>query len=628
MSTATERITGHIAALDVERALRRAVFAPPPKLTGSEWADTYRYFGEGSPEEGRFRIARTPYFREVLDACTDPAIEQVVIVKSARVGYTEGIVGNVVGFHMHQAPSAMMVMQPTVEDAKGWSKENLDPMLHATPVLRGKVRESGRREAKNTMQFKKYPGGSLVVVGANAAAGLRRRSVRVLVGDEVDGYAISAKGARAHEGDPWTLAVKRTQNYWDRKLIAGSTPTDKGTSKIEAMFLFSDQRYYYVPCPHCGYVQRLVWRNIRWEERDPETAHYICGEITKDGELEAGCGKAIDEEHKPWMVARGEWRPTRPGRKVRGYHIWAAYSLLSSWSRMVEEWLQAQTNGREALKVFVNQVLGETWEEQGERVEEGSLLARRETYAAEVPQWAGLLTGGVDVQGDRLEYSIWGWGAEGRHGLIKHEALWGDPGQREVWSQLDAVLQRGWQHEGGTTLKIRATCVDSGGHHTEEVYRYVGARSSLNVFAIKGSSEPGKAPISPPSKNKRLRVRLFLLGTEALKDAVYSGLKVEGDGPGYCHLPWVEEEYIRQLTGEVARTKYIKGRPYRTYQKRYAQVEALDCAVMARAAMLLLGPTREGLGALVGKLNAEATPAARPAKAPKPPRRDTWVARW
>jgi len=621
MTSALDSLTGHLAARDRERTLRRTIFAPPPKLTGSQWADTYRYLAEGSPEAGRFRMARTPYFREVLDACTDPAIEQVVVMKSARVGYTEGVVGNIVGFHMHQAPSAMMVMQPTVEDAKGWSKENLDPMLRASPVLRGKVRQSGRRDASNTMQFKRFSGGFLVVVGSNAAAGLRRRSIRVLVGDEVDGFAMSAKGGRAHEGDPWTLAVKRTQNYWDRKLIAGSTPTDKGSSKIEALFLFSDQRHYYVPCPHCGHFQRLVWRNVRWDNADASTAHYLCGDISADGELITGCGQAIGEDHKPWMVARGEWRADRPGRALRGYHIWAAYSLLSSWARMAEEFISAQGKP-ELLKVFVNTVLAETWEDAGETVEHGSLLARRETYAAEVPAWCGALTMGSDVQGDRLECSVWGWGADGEHGLIRHEVLWGDPGQPEVWRQHDAILTRPWQHAGGALVKIRGTCIDSGGHHTEEVYRYVGARPGLNVFATKGESTPGKAPISPPSKNKRLKVRLFLLGTEALKDAVYSGLNVPTLGPGYCHLPFVDEEYVRQLTGESARTKYVNRRAVRVYQRRYDRVEALDCACMARAALLLLGPVRGQLAELVAALTAEAKPTAPPRAAPA--RRDSY----
>lgn len=587
-------------------------FAPPPRLTGSRWADTFRYLGD----EGRFRMARTPYFREVLDACTDSDIEQVVVMKSARVGYTEGVLGNTVGFYMHQAPRAIMVMQPSVDDAKGWSKENLDPMLESTPVLRGKVRPSGRREKSNTMQWKKFPGGSLVVVGSNAAAGLRRRSASVLLGDEIDGFAVSAKGGRAHEGDPWSLAVKRTQNYWYRKLVAGSTPADKGSSLIEALFGQSDQRYYFVPCPHCEHAQRLVWRNLRWTDRDPSTVHYTCGDISEDGELLAGCGRVIGEEHKPWMVARGEWRPTHPGRRIRGYHIWTAYSLLSSWSRMVEEWLAAQGRN-EALKVFVNTVLAETWEEKGEAVEEGSLLARRETYAAEVPAWAGLLTMGTDVQGDRLECSIYGWGVAGEHGLIRHEVLWGDPGQAEVWAQHDAVLQRPWQHQGGQLLRIRATCIDSGGHHTDAVYRYVAARPHANIFATKGSSEPGKAAIGPPSKNKKLKVRLFLLGTEALKDAVYSALKVTAVGPGHCHLPWVDEEFVKQLTGEVARTRYINRRAVRVYQRRYDRVEALDCACLARAALYLLGPVREQLPKLVAALAGQAaTPTPKPRRPP------------
>jgi phage terminase large subunit GpA-like protein len=626
-ATALAGLGGLAAARERERQVRATVFAPRPKLTLSQWADQYRWLSE----EGKWRTSRVPYLREIMDACSDPAVEHVVVMKSARVGYTEGVIGNLIGYHIHQQPTSILVMQPTGEDAKGWSRENLDPMLEATPVLRGRVVESGRRDRKNSLRFKAFPGGSIVVVGGNSAAGLRRRSARILIGDERSGYAASAKGGTSFEGDPWALARKRTLNFWDRKIIEGSTPTVKGDA-IERAWELTDQRWYYVPCPHCGHAQRLVWRNFTWEHNQPETVRYRCGEVDEaTGEVTAGCGLLIGEEYKAWMVGRGTWRPTYPERPARGYRIWTAYSLLSSWARMVEEFLAAKASGKpEELQAFVNQTLGETWEEDADEVPTGTLLARRRPYTdaqgqpVEVPAWAAVLTSGTDVQGDRLEVSVWGWGPGEESGLIRHEVLWGDPGQADVWRQHDAFLARPWRHASGVDLRIRAACIDSGGHHTEQVYQYAKARRRLNVFAIRGSNQPGSAPVGRPGKGNKFRLAVFPLGTEALKDSLYSALKVPLEGPGYVHFPQVPEEYFKQLTGEVARTRYVRGpggragRPVRRYERRYDRVEALDCAVYARAAFLLLGPLREQLAQERARLEAKGTKARAAAKGAPP----------
>jgi len=615
--------------LEAERRHRGRAFAAPPLLTLSAWADAYRMISaESSPEPGRWRTSRAPYLREIMDACCDPNVERVAVKKSAQVGWTE-VIGNVVGFHIHQEPSPILLLQPTVDAAKMWSKERLTPMLRDTPVLRGTVQESGRRDSKNTLQLKIFPGGYLAIVGSNSAVGLRSRPIRIVIGDEVDAYGISAKSAR-HEGDPLSLAIKRTQNFWNRKILVGSTPTVKGASRIEREYELSDQRLFFVPCPKCGHAQALKWANFRWEAGDPESVQYLCGEFDKNDQLVAGCGEPIPESLKHAMITQGQWVPQRPGRHTRGYFIWAAYSLFSSWGQMVREFLEAQGNP-ELLRVWVNTVLGETWNEGGERIEFDALAARREPSLVPLPAWVAALTAGVDVQADRLELSVWGWGAKDESGLISHEVLWGDPTLREVWDRLELALGAKRDHVSGQQLEIRATCVDSG-YATDEVYRFCTKHRRRNVFATKGASESGAAPVGKPSKVNRDRTLLFTLGTVTLKDTLFGHLKIATVGPGYVHFPMVEDEYFRQLTAEAIQTRYVNRRPIRSYVKHYERNEALDCAVLAAAALHISG-LRDKLEEMLKRLMP--TPAAAAAPPPagvqaplRPKQKGGWINRW
>lgn len=621
-------LRGQLNLLGAERRQRARAFAAPPQLTLSQWADAYRVISaENSPEPGRWRTSRTPYLREIMDACCDPTVERVVFKKSAQVGWTE-VVNNVIGFHMDQLPSPILVLQPTVDAAKMWSKERLTPMLRDTPVLRGKVKESGRRDAKNTIQLKVFPGGYLAVVGSNSSVGLRSRPIRVVVGDEVDAYGISAKGAHI-EGDPLSLAIKRTQTFWDRKILEGSTPTVKGLSRIERDYELSDQRLFLVPCPHCGHEQPLRWGNMRWDQGDARTASYVCGAFDADTKkLVAGCGALIDESQKVAMVNAGHWVAQRPGRAIRGYFIWAAYSLFVSWSQLVQEFLDAQGNP-ELLRVWVNTVLGETWDEGGERVSHDALAARCEPMET-VPPWAAALTAGVDVQADRLELSVWAWGPKDESGLLSHQVVWGDPGIRDVWDRLEPALFRTWKHATGAELPLRGTCVDSG-YQTDEVYRFCRKHRARNVFATKGMSEGGRAPIGQPSKVDKNRTLLFPVGTVAIKDSFFARLKITTAGAGYVHFCMVEEEYFRQLVAETLHTRYVNRRPIRSYVKHYERNEALDCVVLATAALHILG-IRDQLESMLAKL-APAT-AAQPAPVPgvnaptRPKRRGGWVGNW
>lgn len=617
-------LRGRERLLRAEAHHRAVAFAAPPQLTLSQWADAYRVISqENSPEPGRWRTSRTPYLREIMDACCDPTVERVVFKKAAQVGWTE-VVNNVIGFHIHQLPSPILVLQPTVDAAKMWSKERLTPMLRDTPILRGRVKESGRRDSKNTIQLKVFAGGYLAIQGSNSAVGLRSRPIRLVVGDEVDAYGISAKGAHV-EGDPLSLAIKRTANFWNRKILEGSTPTIKGLSRIEHDYELSDQRLFFVPCPHCGYEQALRWENMRWDEGDARSAYYVCGDISKEGELRAGCGKEIPESRKAAMIGAGRWVPQRPGRPMRGYYIWAAYSLFVTWSQLVQEFLDAQGNP-ELLRVWVNTVKGETWDEGGERINHDALAARREPFEDTVPAWAAALTAGVDVQADRLEVSVWMWGPKEESGLLKHDVLWGDPGLRDVWDRLEPVLFREWPHASGAKLALRAVAIDSG-YHTEEVYRFGTKHARRNVFVTKGSSEAGASPIGQPVKVNKGRTKLFYVGTVALKDSLFSRLAVTARGPSYVHFGLVEDEYFRQLTAETVHTRYVNRRPVRSYVKHYARNEALDCAVLAAAAFQIIG-LREHLEALHARLLPAAPPASPTSQGVQVPHRHPGKRNW
>lgn len=553
-----------------------------------------------------------------MDACSDPTVERVTFQKPSQVGWTE-VIGNVVGYYIDLDPSPMLVIQPTVDLAKMWSKERFDPMLRDTPRMHGKIREGNRREKDQSILRKTFPGGFIAITGANSAAGLRARPVRLLIGDERDAYPVSARGSAraghsgeaAGEGDPFSLGIKRTTTFWNRKILEGSTPTVRGQSAIERSREQSSDARYLVPCPRCGHRQMLRWRNLRWEPGQPETAHYLCGDISPDGELTAGCGEPIQEHELPAMLSAGQWVHRHPERtRWRGYWLNGLYCV--PWRDLVAEWIAAQGR-REELKVFVNTRLAETWDDAGEDVADSALEARRESWGDPLPAEVAVLTAAVDVQGDRLEYQITGWGAGETSWRIAYGQLWGDPAQRGVWEQLDLVLFQRFPHASGRELTVQRTAIDSGGHHTEHVYRYCATRRARGVYPIKGIGEPGRAAVSPP--NPKSRHHLWTLGTDALKDIVFARLKQDLAGPGYCHFPMeATSEYFRQLTSERRITVYVKGKPRHRYVLREGRRnEALDLTCYCLAALYMLGPVRDHLGELAARLTGEAPAVTAPA---------------
>ena len=577
----------------IDELVRGALNAwrPPKRLTLSQWADEFAYLSaESSAQEGRWRTLS--YQRGIMDAMTDPAIERVVVKKSARVGYSK-MLNHLIGYHIHQDPCSIMLVQPTIDDAEGYSKEEIAPMIRDTKVLRGLVSESKSKDSNNTILSKSFPGGVLAMVGANSPRGFRRVSRRVVLFDEISGYPPSA-GA---EGDQIKLGIRRSEYFWNRKIVMGSTPTIEGVCRVSREFGGTDQRHYFVPCPHCDGFQFLKWENLQWPNRQPLKAGYVCEH----------CGCFIEHAQKYGMLEAGEWRPTAEGAPgVAGFHVWAAYSYSpnASWGQLATEWEDAQGNP-EALKTFVNTVQGETWKEKGERASDTvlSLRAKDDDYEADpLPDGVVLLTAGTDTQADRLETEIVGWGAGEESWSVDYIVTRGDPNSDDVWRLHDLnVLNRIFTRPDGVQLRVARCCVDTGGNATASVYEQVKARLIGGVLmGTKGMGGEGRPIIGAPSHSNLGKIPLYPIGTFTGKDQVYGRLKVEQPGPGYCHFParyaserFTQEtgvQFFKGITAEEVRQKVdARGFPVREWVKVYPRNEPLDCRVLATAAFASLG---------------------------------------
>lgn len=576
---------------------------PVPILQVSEWADQYRVLTtKTSAEPGQWRTSRTPYSKEIMDCLSDnhPARE-VIFKKSSQVGGTE-ILLNWLAYTIDYSPAPIMIVWPRSEDAKRNSKLRIDPLVEESENLAKKIGFAKSRDANNTLLQKSFPGGELVITGANSAAGLRSMPVRKLGLDEVDGYPFDLEG----EGDPVSLAIARTKTFARKKIFICSTPTKKGASRIEIEFENSDQRYYEVPCPDCGHYQALEFKNLQWEEGKPETALYYCED----------CGVGIEEPRKTDMLAAGKWVARNPDNDRIGFFINALYSPVGwySWQDMIAEYEAAVEEARktkkyEKLKTFYNTSLGETFEEPGESPEWEKIYKRRESYSTgEVNPKACVLTAGVDVQKNRIEMEVVAWGPGLESWSVDYRVLEGETDKEEVWDKLGEAIQETYKVEGQETyFPIRMTCIDSG-YNTQHVYKFCRTYSKNKVVPIKGQANYMRAIGTPKTVDyrfngklvKRRAIQLWTLGVDILKSEVYSFLNLdqplseeELHPPGFCHFPEYDQEYFKQLTAEKVVTKVnSKGYPVQEWVKDRERNEALDCRVYARGAVAILGVDR------------------------------------
>ncbi|MCA5576580.1 phage terminase large subunit family protein [Enterocloster clostridioformis] len=555
----------------------------------SDWADQYRRLSQGaSAEPGRWRTEKVPHQKEIMDTIADVKVKKVVVMSSAQIGKTEGAVLNTIGYYMHYDPAPVLIMQPTIQMAEAFSKDRLSKMLQDTPVLSGLVNDKGRNTG-NTILQKIFPGGHITMVGANSPSSLASRPIQILLADEVDRYPATA----GKEGDPLFLASERLTTFWNSKEVYVSTPTIKDASRIEIEYQHSSQGEWNVPCPECGELQPLEWSGVVFDRDNLDSIQYAC----------AKCGCISPEAAWKKHFKEGRYIHADPENPVKGFHLNALGSTLAQWKDIAEKFILANEEKKkgniEPLKSWTNTKMGQTWEEEGTQVDDEELLKRRERYNCEVPPEVLYLTAGVDTQDDRFEIEVVGWGAEYESWGIQYSVLYGDTSnlQHQVWADLDAFLAQTFQKPDGTRMKIICTCVDSGGHRTNQVYKFCKARFNRRIFAIKGSNDSAAAYIQKPTKSNREQAYLFTLGVDTGKSLLLQRLQVEEEGPGYCHFPKEEnkgygESYFIGLTAEKQVLVYKKGRPFfewRIKDAAHKRNEALDCRNYASAAIEISG---------------------------------------
>jgi phage terminase large subunit GpA-like protein len=579
---------------------------PDPDLDVSQWADEYRVLSRVSAgEPGRWRTSRTPFLREIMD-CLSPSspFSRVVFVKPAQIGGSEVLL-NFLGYIIHYAPGPTMMVQPTVELAKRFSRQRIASLIETSPTLARRVSDPRERDSGNTILAKEFPGGVLVATGANSSVGLRSMPARYLLMDEVDAYPASAStgGAGTEEGDPVDLAIRRTGTFANRQIVMVSTPTIAEASRIEAAYHESDQRKYLVPCPHCGAFQVLRWAQVKWPEKKPSDAWYECER----------CHEHIADHHKQEMLALGRWRAEGPGDgETAGFWLNGLYSPWTTWGQLAKDFLRARKSP-ERMQTFTNTVLAETFQLAGTmKTDASELLARRQPYRPEVKVPAGvvLITLGADLQADRIELEIVGWGRDEESWSLAYMVLAGDPAQRDLWDGFDQVLSLKFDHPCGRELAIAVACVDSG-FHQGIVQGFCSGRQSRNamprMYPVKGAA--GQRPIWPRMHSKAKDNRpLWVIGVDAGKEALYARLKITEAGPGFCHFPMSDQYdlgYFEQLTAETCRVRYSKGFAHREWTKKPgARNEALDARCYAYAALQSLIAGRFRLGKQADQIEA------------------------
>lgn len=566
---------------------------PDPDLWVDEWADEYQRIPRGGgAEPGKYRVDRTPYAREPM-RCLSPGhpVKRVVAMVASQLFKTAvGI--NWLSAAIHQAPANMMVLEPTSGIAKRVSAR-FSKTIDAVPVLRERVAAPRSRDARNTVDTKEFDGGTLYITTAGSAANLAEIPARYIYGDEIDRWETSVD----EEGDPIDLAENRSSTFGrNAKHYYSSSPTVEGASRIATLFNQGDQRHFYVPCPHCGEFHTLEWDNVH-RDFDSGRVTMVCPK----------CGAHIEESAKAEMLAHGEWRAHTAGDgETVSFTLSALYAPLGwvSWASLAKQYAKAkeayEKGDPEPMQVFYNTRLAKTWDDLKERTQPEELRARAEPYPLRsVPDGVLVLTASVDTQDNRLEFKLIGWGEGMERWVLDYQVIDGDPADRATWDRLDVLLQTPLRRANGVNMTIRACAIDSGGHHTQDVYEFTRHRKYRMVFAVKGASKPNRPIVAAaPSKvdvNRRGKVEkggadLWTVGADTAKDWLHSRWKL-ASGPGSIHFSQdLPEEFYEQLCSERRQTHYVKGHP-RTYwvKARGDRNEALDLSVYNLAAAHRLG---------------------------------------
>ncbi|MGG3504768.1 phage terminase large subunit family protein [Paenibacillus lautus] len=578
--------------------------APPPPLGIDEWADEHRVLSpEASAEPGPWKTDRAPYQREPMRAISDPSVETVVLMWASQLGKTD-LQLNTIGYFTGHDPAPIMVIQPDLMVARDFSNDRLTPMYRDSQQLSKLVVKDKSRDSRNTILYKSFPGGRINIAGANSPASLASKPIRVVIADEIDRFPVSA----GKEGDPVSLVRARTKTFYNKKLVLVSTPTIKGASRIEELYEDSTMEQLHLPCPSCGELQSLEWAQLKYEY-DKET-----NQCVKVEHVCKFCGVLhAEHEWKKDYAKNAVWIPQKKHATTRGFKASTLYATINvTWKDIVNDWYKAQRGGPELLKTFVNTVLAEPWEEKGEQLDEDVLYNRREMYHADVPDGVKVLTAAVDTQDDRFEVEVQGWGAGHENWRIHYHVIYGDLKQPLVWADLDEFLKRTWEDAEGRKFPIALTCMDSGGHFTNEVHRFCKERSARRLFSIKGegTGDGTRLPlIIGTSTNNRYKATVVRLGVDEGKSKVMSALKIPmvdefgNKSRGFVHFPLTtpernrgyERQYFEGVTAEALHTRQKMGVPYQVWVKVRSRNEPLDLAVYNRAAIEILQPDLDNM---------------------------------
>ncbi|AGN78513.1 phage terminase large subunit family protein [Pseudomonas sp. GD03651] len=595
--------TGYADGAKVYREAYGRGLQPDPELWVDEWSDEYMRIPRdtGAAEPGKYRTARTPYAREPM-RCLSPAhpCKRVITMVASQLMKTQ-IALNWIGALIHMSPSNILTLLPSLALAKRVSAR-IGKTIAATPELRARVAASRSRDARNTMDTKEFEGGTLYATTAGSASNLAELAAKYIYGDEIDRWDVDVD----EEGDPIELAETRGSTFGrNAKFYFSSSPTIKGASRIADLFETSDQRHYYVPCPTCGHMQVLEWENLLYSA-DFQTVHYKCSS--------PDCDVLIEEHHKGEMLTKGEWRSHAQGDgETVGFHLNALYAPLgwTSWADLAKQYekaKRAQDRGDlEPMQVFYNTRLAKVWDSAVEQTKAEVLQARalQEDYVlGTLTVGVLVLTCSVDVQANRLEVMVIGWGVGMERWIVDFKVIPGDPADQRTWDLLDEVLKARYRHPCGVALGILATGIDSGGHHTHEVYQFCRVRRWRNIFALKGASKPGKPVIAQrPSlvdvtwkgQTERNGAELWMIGTDTAKDWIYNRYGFES-GPGAVHFAKdLPDEFFQQCVAERKIARYVKGYKRIEWVKGKAdRNEALDLQVYNLAMAYYLGLHRYG----------------------------------
>lgn len=529
--------------------------------------------------------------REIQDSYTDGRWPRIVFKKSAQVGASE-FINNVIGYHVHQDPWPILLFQPTLDLAKRYAKTRIAPMLDESPELARLVARKSR-DSSDTILHKDYPGGTLIIGGANSAASLQSQPAPIILADEFSQWDLDVGG----QGDPGDIAEARSLTFWNRRFVAAGTPTNKGVCRVDREYQSSTRDRFFVPCHSCGFMQKLGWGGIKFDWKDAEHQSIDYDSVRYECEQ---CQEAwLHEVHKMEFLRAGEWRSEDPAALTRGFWINTVYSPFVSFVQIVKAWERARGfEGR--MKSFTNLWLGECFETKGETVEQSALAARRSAYGAEVPDKVIRLTCGVDIQQSpaRIELEVVGWGEGLESWNIDYQVIYGETSdwRKGAFKDLPKYLMRTYRRADKTDLSIDFTFVDSG-HQAQEVYKFCHQMRASRVFPSKGATKhdaelykraKSKTNIGTPGKN----VWLFHIGQHQAKKNIYSALNLKDQGPGFCHFPKErDEDYFSQLTAEELRTKKRQGHDIEFwYLPDGKRNEVLDCRVLAYAAVKASGP--------------------------------------